>query len=132
MNNGINSVIAIVVNSIESHKVINELNTAQYTDIVLLSGVGYRVELIEGNTLRLDVGYSHFVKVIIPSEVSVIVDPSGIRLTLSSNNKKLIGDTMYKIVRVRPRNPYTGAGIVIMSKKDSLRKLKSTKSDKAK
>jgi ribosomal protein L6P/L9E len=123
-----NIMLSIMKNDIS----VNSVSTNSYSDIVLLTGVGYRVELLVGNVLRLDVGYSHYVKVNVPNCVKVVVDPSGMRLTLTSDNKLIRGDTLYKIVSVRPRNPYTGAGMVIISKIDRLRKLKSTKADKTK
>lgn len=132
MNNNTRGSVAMMLSIPKSITQVSNVNTTKYSDMVLLTGVGYRVELISSNVLRLDVGYSHFIKVVVPSNVSVVVDPSGMRLTLTSDNKQLRGDTLYKIVRVRPRNPYTGAGIVIMSKMDRLRKLKSTKADKTK
>ncbi len=124
--------ISILVGSV--HTSVNALRSTSivYSDMLVLTGVGYRVELIEPNILRFDVGYSHFVKVRVPVGINVVVDNTSMRRTLTSNNKKLRGDTLYKISNVRKRNPYTGAGIVIISEIDSLRKLKSTKSDKTK
>lgn len=131
-NNNTIVITNIILSIINNDIAVNTLNTNNYSDIVLLTGVGYRVELLVGNVLRLDVGYSHYVKVNVPNNVKVVVDPSGMRLTLTSNNKLVRGDILYKIVSVRPRNPYTGAGMVIISKIDRLRKLKSTKADKTK
>jgi ribosomal protein L6P/L9E len=124
--------IGILVGSIYTS--VNALRSMSvvYSDILVLTGVGYRVELIEPNILRFDVGYSHYVKMRVPVGINVVVDNTGIRRTLTSSNKQLRGDTLYKISHVRKRNPYTGAGIVIISEIDSLRKLKSTKSDKTK
>jgi len=132
LNKVYNDNVSILLGRSSTTTVSDIKNSQMYSDIVLLTGVGYRVELLSSNVLRLDVGYSHYVKVSIPNDVNVVVDSSGMRVTLSSTNKQLRGDTLYKVVSVRPRNPYTGAGIVIISKIDTLRKLKSTKAEKTK
>lgn len=111
--------------------IIPVITDFMYSDIVLLTGVGYRVELIE-RKLRFDVGFSHYVTIILPKDIMVEVDPSGTRLTVKSNNKQLLGDMLKLLIDVRKRNPYTGSGIVIISTKDKRPQLKSTKSDKGK
>ncbi|EFI32998.1 ribosomal protein L6 [Desulfonatronospira thiodismutans ASO3-1] len=71
-------------------------------------GVGYKVDL-QGNTLVLNVGYSHPVHIELPGGVEGSVEKN--RITLSGIDKQLVGETAAKIRRVRPPEPYKGKGI---------------------
>jgi large subunit ribosomal protein L6 len=71
-------------------------------------GVGYRVA-VEGNILKLNLGFSHPINFELPKEVEAKVE--GNIITLSSINKKLLGDTAYKIRKFRPPEPYKGKGV---------------------
>jgi len=71
-------------------------------------GVGYKVA-VSGNTVELNVGYSHPVKMELPKEIKAEVD--GNKLTLSGINKEMVGEYAAKIRRVRPPEPYKGKGI---------------------
>ncbi len=73
-----------------------------------INGVGYRAAL-SGETLKLNLGYSHPIDFVLPSGVKAVVE--GNTITLSSIDKKLLGDTAFKIRNFRPPEPYKGKGI---------------------
>jgi large subunit ribosomal protein L6 len=71
-------------------------------------GVGYRAAK-QGNTLVLNVGYSHQVTIEPPVGISVEVQKSNIIVT--GIDKQLVGQIAANIRRVRPPEPYKGKGI---------------------
>lgn len=73
-----------------------------------LSGVGYRAQA-NGNSLSLSVGFSHPVVIVADPSISFKVDENVI--TISGNNRDLVGNTAAKIRAVRPPEPYKGKGI---------------------
>jgi large subunit ribosomal protein L6 len=74
-----------------------------------ITGVGYRAQL-DGKDLVLNMGYSHPVKMITPSELSVKVEgPTSI--VVSGMQKDMVGEFAAKIRSVRPPEPYKGKGI---------------------
>ncbi|WP_099975197.1 MULTISPECIES: 50S ribosomal protein L6 [Lactobacillaceae] len=74
-----------------------------------LRGVGYRAQ-VKGNTLTLNVGYSHPVDMDAPEGVSIEA-PSTTELTISGISKQLVGQFAAVIRDVRPPEPYKGKGI---------------------
>lgn len=73
-------------------------------------GTGYRAEL-QGNLLKLSLGYSHDILVEPPEAVSVEVDDRGGVITLRSPNKELVGQVAADIRKLRPPEPYKGKGV---------------------
>ena len=74
-----------------------------------ITGVGYRAQL-DGKDLVLNMGYSHPVKMITPSELSVKVEnPTSV--VVSGMQKDMVGEFAAKIRSVRPPEPYKGKGI---------------------
>jgi len=73
-----------------------------------IQGVGYKV-VLEGETLVLNVGFSHSVKVDKVEGVTFLIEKNII--TLSGIDKELVGQVAAKIRRVRPPEPYKGKGI---------------------
>ena len=73
-----------------------------------INGVGYRAA-VSGNTLLLNVGYSHQVEFILPKGISAIVEKNII--TLSGIDKQAVGENAAQIRRVRKPEPYKGKGI---------------------
>jgi len=73
-----------------------------------MQGVGYRASL-EGEDLVLQVGFSHPVKIKIPSELNVSLEKNII--TISGIDKQLVGQFAAKIRKIRPPEPYKGKGI---------------------
>ena len=74
-----------------------------------ITGVGYRAQL-DGKDLLLNMGYSHPVKMITPSELAVKVE-SPTSVVVSGMQKDLVGEFAAKIRAVRPPEPYKGKGI---------------------
>lgn len=73
-----------------------------------LKGVGYRAR-IEGNTLVLQVGFSHEVEIKPPSALEI--DVQGKKIKVSGVRKDKVNQVASKIRQTRPPNPYTGKGI---------------------
>lgn len=73
-----------------------------------LEGVGYRANL-EGDTLNLQVGFSHPVKIVSPEGIKFSVEKNVI--TVSGIDKELVGRVAANLRKVRPPEPYKGKGI---------------------
>jgi large subunit ribosomal protein L6 len=76
-------------------------------------GVGYKAE-VKGQTLELSLGYSHDIHFLVPDEVKVEARTerrSNPVITLTSNDKQLIGQVAAKIRSFRAPEPYKGKGI---------------------
>lgn len=71
-------------------------------------GVGYRAEA-SGNTLKLNVGYSHPVELKAPEGISIDVKKSTI--TISGADRQAVGQFAANVRAVRPPEPYKGKGI---------------------
>jgi large subunit ribosomal protein L6 len=74
-------------------------------------GVGYKVNL-EGQKVVLNVGYSHPVEFMLPSDVQARVE--GNKIFFSSHDKQLLGEVAAQIRRIRKPEPYKGKGIKYM------------------
>ncbi len=78
-----------------------------------LVGVGFKAE-VEGQILKLSLGYSHDIWFMIPNEVkveAVTEKKQNPIVTLKSNDKQLIGQVAAKIRSLRKPEPYKGKGI---------------------
>lgn len=74
-----------------------------------LIGVGYR-GAVSGNTLTMNLGFSHPVVMTIPHDVEVKVTRNTF-LNISSYNKESLGDFAAAVRAWRPPEPYKGKGI---------------------
>ncbi|MEX0969903.1 MAG: 50S ribosomal protein L6 [Paracoccaceae bacterium] len=74
-----------------------------------ISGVGYRAAL-QGNTLKLALGYSHDVNFDIPEGVTVTV-PKPTEITVEGIDQQLVGQVAANIREWRKPEPYKGKGI---------------------
>jgi large subunit ribosomal protein L6 len=73
-------------------------------------GVGYNVKA-QGNTMTLNLWYSHPINYALPATVTVLVekDPKGNDIiTLTSPNKQLVGEVAAKLKSFRKPEPYKG------------------------
>lgn len=77
---------------------------------LLLEGVGYRAQIIN-NELILNLGYSHSVNFIIPKELDIQIEKTGIIL-IKGFDKELVGQFAATIKNKRPPEPYKGKGIL--------------------
>ncbi len=74
-----------------------------------LVGVGYRAAL-EGNTLVLNVGFSHPVKFPAPEGITFEVFDNT-KINIRGIDKQLVGEAAAQVRRIRPPEPYKGKGI---------------------
>lgn len=74
-----------------------------------LVGVGYRAEL-QGKDLNFTLGYSHPIKFNLPQGVSAVVDKQT-KISLSSIDKELLGQTAANILALRKVDIYKGKGV---------------------
>jgi len=77
--------------------------------VLEINGIGYRASL-SGNTLVLNLGFSHPVNFELPDGIAAKVDKNN-TVTLSGINKELLGQTAASIRSLRPPEPYKGKGI---------------------
>lgn len=73
-----------------------------------LVGVGYKAEL-KGSDLHLTLGYSHPVVFTLPEGVKG--EAKLTRISLSSSNKELLGETAARLRRLRTPDRYKGKGV---------------------
>jgi len=87
---------------------VNGVSTG-YSKELQAVGVGYRGAL-KGNTLELQVGYSHPVSIEAPEGITFEV-PEPTKFIISGIDKQLVGQVAANIRAVRPPEPYKGKGI---------------------
>ncbi len=71
-------------------------------------GVGYQAS-VEGNRLRLQIGYSHDIYFDLPEGISITADRTIIKI--NGVDKQLVGSVASKIRSFRKPEPYKGKGI---------------------
>jgi large subunit ribosomal protein L6 len=74
-----------------------------------LVGVGYRAAM-KGQTLSMQLGFSHDVEIKPPPGISFAV-PRQTEIRVSGIDKQLVGEITARIRRVRPPEPYKGKGV---------------------
>ena len=82
--------------------------TDGWTRELEINGVGYRAE-VAGDTIDMALGYSHPVVFKLPKGVTAKVDKN--KVTLSSADRDLVGQTAAKVRELRPPEPYKGKGV---------------------
>jgi len=82
----------------------------QFDLTLVLKGVGYRAA-VQGKEIVLNLGYSHPVKMDIPSDISIEVIQNT-TINLKSCNKELLGQFAANIRAWRLPEPYKGKGIL--------------------
>jgi large subunit ribosomal protein L6 len=74
-----------------------------------INGVGYRAA-VQGNTLNLQLGYSHEIAYPIPSDIKITCErPTSI--TVTGADRQRVGQIAAEIRSHRPPEPYKGKGI---------------------
>ncbi|MDA0208097.1 MAG: 50S ribosomal protein L6 [bacterium] len=81
--------------------------TKGWTKVLELNGVGFKMAL-QGKTLVMSLGFSHEVRYELPASVDAVVE--GMKLTLTSIDKQLIGQTAAEIRSLKKPEPYKGKG----------------------
>ncbi|PIR47564.1 50S ribosomal protein L6 [Candidatus Uhrbacteria bacterium CG10_big_fil_rev_8_21_14_0_10_50_16] len=90
-----------------------------------VNGVGYKVA-VNGQTIRLDVGFSHPVEYKLPEGISAEVEKN--LITLTGIDKQIVGQVAAEIRKVRKPEPYKGKGIKYL---DEIVRRKAGKAAKA-
>jgi large subunit ribosomal protein L6 len=74
-----------------------------------INGVGYRAA-VQGNTLNLQLGYSHDIAYPIPSDIKIACERPTV-ITVSGADRQRVGQVAAEIRAYRPPEPYKGKGI---------------------
>jgi large subunit ribosomal protein L6 len=74
-----------------------------------IQGVGYRAQM-QGNTLKLSLGYSHEVNFEVPNGVTVTA-PKPTEVVIEGQDAQLVGQVAANIREWRRPEPYKGKGI---------------------
>jgi large subunit ribosomal protein L6 len=74
-----------------------------------ITGVGYRAQ-IQGNTLNLQLGYSHDIPFPIPGDVRITCERPTV-ITVSGADRQRVGQIAADVRAYRPPEPYKGKGI---------------------
>lgn len=76
-----------------------------------LVGVGYKAS-IQGNSLVLQLGYSHDIIFEIPTDVKITCE-NPTTIVVSSANNQRVGEIIRNLQKFRPPEPYKGKGVII-------------------
>ncbi len=77
--------------------------------ILELSGVGFRANL-KGETLNLQLGFSHDINFKIPKGIKILVEKQTV-LKINGIDKELVSKTAADIISLKPVEPYKAKGI---------------------
>lgn len=83
-----------------------------FTKSLEFNGVGYKAA-IAGNTLTLNLGYSHPIEFVLPAGIEVKVNKN--QIDVIGSDKELVGFVAAKIRSFRPPEPYKGKGVKYMN-----------------
>lgn len=82
--------------------------TTGFSKKLEINGVGYRVALA-GNTLKMNLGFSHEVVYTLPTGITAVVEQNVI--TISGIDKQQVGQVSAEIRALKKPEPYKGKGI---------------------
>lgn len=82
--------------------------TEGFEKVLEIEGVGYRAEM-KGNTLVLNMGFSHPVEMEVPAGLECVVEKNVIKIT--GADKDELGQFAANVRKVRKPEPYKGKGI---------------------
>ena len=83
--------------------------TEGFTKRLEIIGVGYRAEA-SGQTVRLNLGYSHPIQYPVPEGIEVKT-PSPTLIEVSGADRQVVGQVAAELRGLRPTEPYKGKGI---------------------
>ena len=83
--------------------------TTGFTKNLELNGVGYRAAL-QGNILKLSLGYSHDIDFEVPESVKITV-PKPTEIIINGIDQQIVGQVAANIREKRKPEPYKGKGI---------------------
>ena len=87
-----------------------------FTKQLILEGIGYKGN-IAGQTLTLNVGFSHPVSIVAPAEVKIVLEKNV--LTVSGASKEAVGQFAASVKAIKPPDPYKEKGIRYLDEKIS-------------
>jgi len=82
--------------------------TEGYKKELEINGVGYKAS-VKGNVLELHLGFSHPINYDFPKDVTIAVEKNVI--SISGDDKQVIGQVAAEIRSFRPPEPYKGKGV---------------------
>lgn len=82
--------------------------TAGFSKQLEINGVGYRAN-VQGQTLNLQLGFSHDINYEIPAGMEISVEKNVI--TIKGSDKQQVGQVAAEIRGFRPPEPYKGKGV---------------------
>jgi large subunit ribosomal protein L6 len=82
----------------------------KFSKTLIAEGVGYKFQL-EKNNLILNVGFTHPVQFVIPSDLTIKLE-SPTKILISGVDKEKVGFLAAKVRDIRPPEPYKGKGIL--------------------
>lgn len=82
--------------------------TEGFTKILEVEGVGYKAEM-QGNKIKLSVGFSHPVELALPEGVQAVVEKGVI--TITGIDKEVVGQFAADVRKTKKPEPYKGKGI---------------------
>jgi large subunit ribosomal protein L6 len=82
-----------------------------FRKVMEVEGVGYRASM-QGESLVLQVGYSHPVEVVPPPGIKFSVEKGDKVFSVEGISKELVGEVAAKIRDIRKPEPYKGKGIL--------------------
>lgn len=82
--------------------------TEGFKKSLTVEGVGFKVNL-NGNKLKMSLGFSHDVEFVAPDGITLTVD--GMNITVEGIDKQLVGQTAAVIREFKKPEPYKGKGI---------------------
>ena len=85
-----------------------------FTKSLEYSGVGYKA-VAKGDSLELNLGYSHPISYKLPTGITAKVEKNVIHI--SGCNKEIVGQVAAKVRSMRPPEPYKGKGIKYTTEK---------------
>jgi large subunit ribosomal protein L6 len=80
-----------------------------FTRNLEINGVGYRAS-VQGNSLNLQLGYSHDIAYPIPADVKIACERPTV-IAISGADRQRVGQVAAEIRAFRPPEPYKGKGI---------------------
>ncbi len=83
--------------------------TEGYTINLEIQGVGFKAAS-QGKTVKLNLGFSHDIDYVVPAGVE-IKTPKPTEVTISGNDKRLVGQVAAEIRAMKKPEPYKGKGI---------------------
>ncbi len=82
----------------------------EFEKTIEIVGLGYKAQQ-SGNKLIFTLGYSHKIDFPLSKGISVAIDKTGQKLTISSPDRQLVGLVSSQICALRPPEPYKGTGV---------------------